>query len=109
MKYQISDAAANRVATTLVLHNQKSMAATSYADVVRAIEAEDISTPDRAMIEIHDILLRNESPAAGIIGRAALREARDTRETLSALRRAFSMLGLASVDEIKPEALKEGL
>lgn len=108
MKYQISDAAANRIATALVLHNQKSLAATSYEDVVRAIEAEDISTPDRAMIEIHDILLRNDSPAAGIIGRAALKEARNAREILTVLRRAFSMLGLASVDEIKPEAFTEG-
>lgn len=107
-KYQVSEAAAKRIAVKLSAHYRDTMAATSYSDVLAALRDEDIASPDRAAGEVHDILVNaGLYESAAIIGRAALREARDNRETLRALREGFSRLGLAFESDIKPECFKE--
>lgn len=103
-KYTMTDAAAKRIAITLV----KDAARMNYQAIVRAVREEGFSNPKRQVPELISALsdITGYDDLAVAIGVESAREAARANEQMEQVRSGFMALGLAFEDDIKPEAMR---
>jgi hypothetical protein len=108
--YQLTGAAAKRIAAALVTVHRETMSL-NYRDVIRALQDENVYNPQGSVDDLMFELRESGNPSlvsmAHSIGDACAREADDARDTLRDLRRAFSRLGVAFEDDLNESAFKE--